>query len=109
MGNSAEEGGREGWMPRAPAAPFAPKEGTALAEAVILMRDHPQWAIWLPVRGGDWTAIRPATSRSPAPELPTIWVHAATARELADLMHAGDEQVLGRGLPEPDSGQGPAR
>ena len=65
-------------------APFAPKEGTALAEAIILMRDHPQWAIWLPAKGRDWIAIRPATSRPPTPELPTIWVHAATASELAD-------------------------
>jgi hypothetical protein len=108
MGNSAEEGGREGWMPRAPAAPFAPKEGTALAEAVILMRDHPQWAIWLPVRGGDWTAIRPATSRPPAPELPTIWIHAGSASELARLMQAGDEQLSGRDVPDPNSRQGPA-
>jgi hypothetical protein len=93
----------------AAAAPGTAEEGTALAEAVTLMRDHPQWAIWLPASGRDWTAIRPATSRPPAPELPTMWVHAATPSELADLMHAGDEQVHRRGTAEPESGPGPAR
>src|SRR5450759_64404 len=64
-----------------------------LFEATILIRDHPQWAIWRPARGSDWTAVRPASSRPPAPELPTIWVHAGTARELARLMRAADEQL----------------
>ena len=67
-----------------------------LAEAVILLREHPQWAFWLPVSGGAWAAIRPASSRPPSPELPTIWVHADTASELANLMQAADEQVSGR-------------
>ena len=74
-----------------------------LAEAVILLRDHPQWAIWLPASGGDWTAIRPASSRPPSPELPTIWVHADTASELAELMQAADEQVSGRSDPHYES------
>jgi len=69
-------------------------------EATILMRDHPQWAIWLPARGGDWTAVRPASARPPTPELPTIWVHADTARELARIMHAADEQLSGHGWPK---------
>jgi hypothetical protein len=66
-----------------------------LAEAVILLRNHPQWAIWRPVGGERWAAIRPASSRPPAPELPTIWVHADTASGLARLMQACDEQVSG--------------
>jgi hypothetical protein len=68
-----------------------------LAEANALLRNHPRWAIWLPVGSGDWAAIRPASSRPPSPELPTIWVHADTASELARLMRLADEQVSGRG------------
>jgi hypothetical protein len=75
-------------------------EEGVLAEAVILLRDHPQWAIWLPASGGDWTAIRPASSRPPSPELPTIWIYADTAGELAQLMRSADEQVSGRGDPD---------
>jgi hypothetical protein len=77
-----------------------PEEEAVLAEAIILLRDHPQWAIWLPASGGDWTAIRPASSRLPSPELATIWVHADTASELARLMRSTDEQVSGRGGPD---------
>jgi hypothetical protein len=77
-----------------------PEEEAVLAEAIILLRDHPQWAIWLPASGGAWTAIRPASSRPPSPELPTIWVHADTAGELARLMRSTDEQVSGRGDPD---------
>ena len=75
-------------------------EEGVLTEAVILLRDHPQWAIWLPASGGDWTAIRPASSRPPSPELPTIWIYADTASELAQLMRSADEQVSGRGDPD---------
>ena len=80
-----------------------PEEEAVLAEATILLRDHPQWAIWLPVSRRDWIAIRPASSRPPAPELPTIWVHAETASELANLMKAADEQVSGPEGPNYDS------
>jgi hypothetical protein len=64
-----------------------------LAEANALLRSHPRWAIWLPVGSSDWAAIRPASSQPPSPELPTIWVHAATPSELARLMRRADEQV----------------
>jgi hypothetical protein len=74
-----------------------------LAEANALLRDHPRWAIWLPVGGGDWAAIRPASSRPPSPGLPTIWVHADTASELSRLMYAADEQISGRGGPDHES------
>jgi hypothetical protein len=89
--------------------PVTPEEGTALAEAVILMRDHPRWAIWRPAGGENWAAIRPASSRPPTPELPTIWIQASTANELADLMQAGDEQISARGTQEPESRQRRAR
>jgi hypothetical protein len=74
-----------------------------LAEANALLRDHPRWAIWLPVGSGDWAAIRPASSRPPSPELPTIWVHADTASELSRLMQVADDQVSGRGGPTRES------
>jgi hypothetical protein len=81
----------------------APEEEAVLAEAIILLRDHPHWAIWLPASGADWNAIRPASSRPPSPELPTIWVHAETASELANLMKAADEQVSGLEGPDYES------
>jgi hypothetical protein len=71
------------------------EEDIVLTQVVILMRDHPQWTIWRPAGGRDWTAIRPASSRPPAPELPTMWVHADTASELSRLMQACDEQLSG--------------
>jgi hypothetical protein len=96
--------GCQGWdVTHNDPAQATPEEGMALAEALTLMRDHPRWAIWLPADGEDWTAIRPASSRPPAPELPTIWIHAASATELAQLMQAADEQVSGRGRPDRDS------
>jgi hypothetical protein len=90
-------------------AALVTRERTAIAEAIVLMRNHPQWAIWLPASGSDWAAIRPASSRPPAPELPTIWVHAGTARDLARLMQAADEQVSGRGQTDHESRHGHAR
>jgi hypothetical protein len=69
----------------------------ALAVAALVMRDHPHWAVWLPASDRDWTAIRPAGSRPPAPDLPMIWVNAATASELASLMRSVDEQVSSAG------------
>jgi len=85
------------------AAQVAAEEDATLAEAIILLRDHPQWAIWRPTSGSNWTAIRPASSGPPAPELPTIWVHADTPEELARLMQASDEQISGRGWLDRDS------
>jgi len=32
-------------------------DSQALAEIVWLHLDHPQWAVWLPVDGRDWTAL----------------------------------------------------
>jgi hypothetical protein len=88
---------------RAGSAPIISKEEGDLSEAVALLRNHPRWAIWLPVGNGDWAAIRPASSRPPSPELPTIWVHADTASELARLMDAADEQISGRAGPTSES------
>jgi len=97
MDKHAEEGGENRMGTECGGAAQIRAEAEAdLVEAVILLRAHPQWAIWLPASGSDWTAIRPASSRPPAPELPTIWVHADTADELARLMQAADEQISGR-------------
>ena len=69
------------------------------AEAVTLLAEHPSWAIWLPVRGRDWTAVRPASSRPPGPDLPLLWAQASTAAGLARKMRALDEQVSPGGWP----------
>ena len=68
-----------------------------LIEAVVLTRAFPRWAIWRPIAGGVWTAVRPASSRSPGPELPMVWMQAATAGELAELMRRAEGQVAPRG------------
>jgi hypothetical protein len=92
-----KDGTNSGDAERVGSAPVISKEEGDLPDAVALLRNHPQWAIWLPAGSGEWTAIRPASSRPPSPELPTIWVHADTASELARLMHTADEQISGRG------------
>lgn len=68
-------------------------------EAVALLAEHPSWAIWLPVGGRDWTAVRPASSRPPGPDLPLLWAQASTAAGLARKMRALDEQAAGGGWP----------
>jgi hypothetical protein len=68
---------------------------TLITEVIALHQEFPAWAIWLPRRGGCWTAVRPASARAPGPDLPMIWVHAATAAELAVRMRSGDAQVGG--------------
>lgn len=65
----------------------------ALAEAAILMHDHPRWAVWIPRDQAGWTAARPASSRRPAPELPMLWINAESASELADMMDSADGQA----------------
>ena len=53
----------------------------------LLYRNHPRWALWLPLSpGGPWTAVRPAGSRPPGPGVPLLWVSAATAAELGERM-----------------------
>ena len=64
-----------------------------LAEVAVLLRAHPQWAIWLPAGGREWTAVRSAGSSPPGPEMPMIWVRAGTAGELADMMGRADSQL----------------
>jgi hypothetical protein len=101
MSDQADDCGNMADAPPADVGQVTTQEETVLAEVVILLRDHPRWAVWIPVGGGNWTAIRPASSSRPAPELPTIWVHADTAVELARLMESCDEQVAGRAAVSP--------
>ena len=53
----------------------------------------PRWAIWMPAGQDGWTAMRMAGSRPPAANLPAVWAHAATSRELRRKMKAIDEQL----------------
>jgi hypothetical protein len=65
------------------------------AEVAVLLHTHPQWAVWLPVGDREWTAVRPAGSRPPDPEVPMVWVRARTAGELAAMMRRTDAQLPG--------------
>jgi hypothetical protein len=73
-----------------------PEARQAVSEVVVLYREFPVWAVWLPHGGRQWTAVRPASARAPGPDLPMIWVHAATPAELADRMRGVDGQLAGR-------------
>jgi len=66
-----------------------------LAVLTALCRDHPRWAVWLPLPGGPWIAVRPAGSRPPSPQMPMLWACADTSVELADRMQRSDESLLG--------------
>jgi hypothetical protein len=68
----------------------------ALTEFIVLHRDFPAWAIWLPYQGRSWTAVRPASARPPGPDLPMAWVSAATSAELSDRMRGVDTQLTRR-------------
>jgi hypothetical protein len=72
-----------------------PAAARTAAQIIGLYLEFPAWAVWLPVQG-IWTAVRPASPHQPAPELPMIWVRAASARELADRMRASEQQFGGR-------------
>jgi hypothetical protein len=61
-----------------------------LTEVIVLHREFPAWAVWLPDRGRPWIAVRVASARAPGPELPMIWVHAGTAAELGTRMRQAD-------------------
>jgi hypothetical protein len=65
----------------------------ALADMVILLCAHPQWAVWLPVGGRGWTAVRPAGSRPPGPDVPMVWVQARTPVELEDAMRRAEARL----------------
>ena len=64
-----------------------------IGQVIALYREFPAWAVWLPHRGRRWAAVRPASARPPAPDLPMIWVHADTAAELAARMRGADAQL----------------
>lgn len=53
-----------------------------ITKVVVLHREFPEWAVWLPDGNRPWTAVRPASRRAPTPDLPMIWVHAPTAASL---------------------------
>jgi len=67
-----------------------------ISEVIVLCREFPAWAVWLPHEGRQWTAVRPASARAPGPDLPMVWVHAATPAELAGRMRGVDAQLADR-------------
>jgi len=84
-------GGEDGTSPP-PAEALAGLDAEA-SQVIVLYREFPAWAVWLPHEGRRWTAVRPASARAPAPEVPMIWVHAGTAAELAARMRGADAQL----------------
>jgi len=64
-----------------------------ITEVIVLHREFPAWAIWLPDRGHPWIAVRPASARVPSPDLPMLWVRAATAAGLAERLRGADGQL----------------
>jgi hypothetical protein len=64
-----------------------------IGQVIALYGELPAWAVWLPLGGRRWTAVRPASARAPGPDLPMIWVHANTAAELATRMRGADAQL----------------
>lgn len=72
------------------------KARSAISQVIVLHREFPAWAVWLPHGGRQWIAVRPAAARAPGPDLPMIWVHAAVPAELAERMRGVDGQLAGR-------------
>jgi len=66
---------------------------SALAEVIVLHRQFPAWAVWLPSPGRGWVAVCPASVRAPGPDLPLLWARADTAAGLADRMRRADGQL----------------
>lgn len=67
--------------------------GNLIIEVIALHQEFPAWAVWLPSTGNGWAAVRPASSRAPGPDLPMVWLHAATSAELAAGMRRVDAQL----------------
>lgn len=65
----------------------------AISQVIVLYREFPAWAVWLPHGGRRWSAVRPASARAPGPDLPMIWVHADTVAELAARMRGAGAQL----------------
>jgi hypothetical protein len=70
-----------------------PGDREAISQLIVLHRELPAWAVWLPCRGRPWIATRAASSRVPGPGLPMMWVQALTAAELANRMRAIEAQL----------------
>ena len=73
-----------------------PEALQVITEVIALHREFPAWAVWLPHRGRDWVAVRAASARVPGPDLPMVWVHAATPADLTGRMRAVDGQLAHR-------------
>ena len=66
----------------------------ALAEFIVLHREFPPWAVWIPHADRPWIAVRPASARAPGPDLPLLWARAETATSLAGQHYdAADGQL----------------
>jgi hypothetical protein len=66
-------------------AGIAPGALQDIAEVIVLHREFPAWAVWLPHGGRRWVAVRPASARAPGPDLPMVWTEAKTAAVISSL------------------------
>jgi hypothetical protein len=76
-------------------AGLAPERVRDMADAVVLHKMFPAWAVWLPEGSRPWTAARPASGSAPGPGLPMIWIGRNTAVDLAARMRDVDAQLPG--------------
>ena len=91
---AGQEGERGIWPSLAEAlAGLDPEARQAMIEVIVLHREFPAWAVWLPHGGRPWVAVRPASARVPGPDLPMIWTTAPTAAELAIRMESVNAQL----------------
>jgi hypothetical protein len=95
MEGDSTAAGRDGQGGTSPAlrealSGLAPGALQAIAEVIVLHRELPAWAVWLPHGGRPWIAVRPASARAPGPELPLLWVSTGTAAELGARMRQAD-------------------
>lgn len=74
-------------------ADVSSEDRAAISQLIVLYREFPAWAVWLPHQGRPWAAVRPASSRTPGPGLPMVWVEAMTVTELAGRMRAIEGQL----------------
>jgi hypothetical protein len=57
-----------------------------------LLREFPEWAIWLP-KQGQWTAVRAPHAFIPFPQATLLWVKAASARQLCAELERAERQL----------------
>lgn len=75
-------------------------EAETLAILMSLHQDFPRWAVWAPLSPGERrVAVRMASARPPASDLPSVWAEAETSVELSERMARADASLEPGGWP----------